>query len=25
MHEVFLHLSSYYPEYLWENYDASQD
>ena len=25
IHEVFLHLSSYYPEYLWENYDASQD
>ena len=25
MHEVYLHLHSYYPEYLWENYDASQD
>ena len=25
MHEVYLHLNSYYPEYLWENYDASQD
>jgi hypothetical protein len=25
MHEVYLHLHSYYPEYLWENYDVSQD
>ncbi len=25
MHEVYLHLHSYFPEYLWENYDVSQD
>jgi hypothetical protein len=25
MHEVYLHLHSYHPEYLWENYDVSQD
>lgn len=25
MHEVYLHLHAYYPEYLWENYDVSQD
>ena len=25
MHEVYLHLQGYFPEYLWENYDASQD
>ncbi len=25
MHEVYLHLHTYYPEYLWENYDVSQD
>ncbi|HSH75040.1 MAG TPA: hypothetical protein VLA09_05135 [Longimicrobiales bacterium] len=25
MHEVFLYLQSYHPDYLWANYDASQD
>jgi len=25
MHEVYLYLQSYHPEYLWANYDASQD
>ncbi len=25
VHEIFLHLHSYYPEYLWEHYDVSQD
>ncbi len=25
MHEVYLHLHAYYPEYLWDNYDVSQD
>ena len=25
MHEVYLYLNSYYPEYLWENYDVPQD
>jgi hypothetical protein len=25
LHEVHLYLSLYYPEYLWENYDAPQE
>lgn len=25
LHEVYLHLSVYYPEYLWDHYDAPQD
>lgn len=25
MHEVYLHLQSYHPEYLWANYDAPQE
>ena len=25
VHEVYLHLHSYYPEYLWDNYDVPQD
>lgn len=25
MHEVHVHLQSYYPEYLWENYGLPQD
>ena len=25
LHEVYLHLSAYFPEYLWEHYDAPQD
>jgi hypothetical protein len=25
MHEVFLYLQSYHPDYLWANYDAPQD
>jgi hypothetical protein len=25
VHEVYLHLQSYYPEYLWDNYDVPQD
>ena len=25
MHEVYVHLQRYYPEYLWENYGLSQD
>jgi len=25
MHEVYLYLQSYHPEYLWAHYDASQD
>lgn len=25
LHEVYLHLQSYHPQYLWENYDASRD
>lgn len=25
LHEVYLHLNGYYPEYLWEHYGASQD
>ena len=25
VHEVFLHLHSYFPEYLWENYDIAQE
>ncbi len=25
VHEIFLHLHSYFPEYLWENYDVSED
>ena len=25
LHEVYLHLSVYYPEYLWEHYDVPQD
>jgi hypothetical protein len=25
MHEVFIYLQSYHPEYLWANYDAPQD
>ena len=25
LHEVYLHLSAYYPEYLWDHYGAPQD
>jgi hypothetical protein len=25
MHEVYVHLQSHHPEYLWANYDAPQD
>ena len=25
MHEVYLYLHRYFPEYMWENYDAPQD
>ncbi len=25
MHEVYLHLHAYYPEYLWANYDVSEE
>ena len=25
MHDVYVHLQRYYPEYLWENYGLSQD
>ena len=25
VHEIFLHLHSYFPEYLWEHYDVAQD
>jgi hypothetical protein len=25
VHEIFLHLHSYFPEYLWENYDVLED
>lgn len=25
LHEVYVHLSQYYPEYMWEQYDAPQD
>lgn len=25
MHEVYLHLQSHHPEYLWANYDAPQE
>ena len=25
MHEVYVYLQSYYPEYLWENYGLSED
>ena len=25
VHEIFLYLHSYFPEYLWEHYDVAQD
>jgi hypothetical protein len=25
LHEVYLHLGQYYPEYLWDQYDAPQE
>ena len=25
VHEIFLHLHTYFPEYLWEHYDVAQD
>ena len=25
VHEIFLHLHAYFPEYLWEHYDVAQD
>ena len=25
VHEIYLHLHTYFPEYLWENYDVPQD
>ena len=25
VHEIFLHLHTYFPEYLWEHYDVPQD
>ena len=25
VHEVFVHLHAYFPEYLWENYDLPQE
>ena len=25
VHEVYLHLNSYYPEYLWDHYGLPQD
>ena len=25
VHELFVHLQTYYPEYMWENFDAPQE
>ena len=25
VHEIFVHLHTYYPEYMWENFDAPQE
>ena len=25
IHEIFMQLQTYFPEYMWENFDASQD
>ena len=25
VHELFVHLHTYHPEYMWENFDASQE
>ena len=25
VHELFLHLHTYFPEYLWEHYDVAQE
>lgn len=25
VHEIFMHLHTYFPEYLWENFDAPQE
>ena len=25
VHEIFVHLQTYYPEYMWENFDAPQE
>ena len=25
VHEIFMHLHTYFPEYMWENFDAPQE